>query len=537
MDKLLSLIIFLPILLTVVLALVPRQYHAVFRWSTLLIAIAELGLCAFLVFQAPAGAGFSFVEKYEWINFQIGNSDTILIEYHLAADGLSLSMLLLSAIVMGIAAISSFEISRNVKTYFLLFNVLYTAVMGVFVAQDFFLFYIFYELILLPLYFLIGMWGGANREYASIKFFLYTLFGSVFMLLVMVGLYFSVIDPSTGKHTFNMLLMQDPANYVPGSLFAIDHAGLIWGMPLRFIAFIVLFIGFAIKIPVVPLHTWLPDAHVEAPTPVSIILAGVLLKVGAYALLRICYGIFPDAAIHYSYYVGLLGMISILYGALNAFQSEDLKRMVAYSSVSHMGFVLLGIASLTPEGVNGAVFQMFSHGVLSSMLFYLVGILYHRVHDRGIANFRGLAQQMPKYTGFVAIAFFASLGLPGFSGFIGEAFTLFGSFLSQSTTHMVPMWMAVAACLGIVLGAAYFLNTFQKMFFGSPAFKLAVWEQKLVDLRIKEIISLSILAVITLVLGVYPSLLFNLFDADMSLLIQKGLQRGYFMLANYPSLF
>ena len=303
------------------------------------------------------------------------------------------------------------------------------SVMGVFVAMDFFLFYIFYELMLLPLYFLIRIWGGSNREYASIKFFLYTLFGSVFILLVMLGLCFSVTSPVDGSHSFNMLHMMDAKNYVRDSFLGpYSEYASIFGYSSRFLAFIVLFVGFAIKVPIVPFHTWLPDAHVEAPTPVSIILAGILLKVGGYAIIRICYGIFPDAAIHFSYYIALLGTISIIYGALNALAADDLKRMIAYSSVSHMGFVLIGVASLTSEGMNGAIYQLFSHGILSAMLFYLVGILYNRVHDREIANFRGLSQQIPKYTVFVIIAFFASLGLPGFSGFIAEVFTLLGAF-------------------------------------------------------------------------------------------------------------
>jgi NADH-quinone oxidoreductase subunit M len=283
----------------------------------------------------------------------------------------------------------------------------------------------------------------------------------------------------------------------------------------------------------VPFHTWLPDAHVEAPTPISIVLAGILLKVGAYGIIRICYGIFPDAAIHYSYYIGLMGMISIIYGALNALNAKDLKRLIAYSSVSHMGFVLIGIASLTTEGLNGALYQLFSHGILSTMLFFLVGVLYYRVHDRDLANFRGLSLQMPKFTVFVVIAFFASLGLPGMSGFIGEAFSLFGAFLSESTNGMLPRWMAIVSTLGIVLGAAYFLWALQRMFFGEKKFKDKSWEVALKDLTFREYLVLIPLAAITILLGIFPSYLFDWSNASVTVLINDALVNGYIYLHQY----
>lgn len=530
---LLSILIFIPLVGILLVGLIPSKYQKSYKIISAAIALFQMVLALYMYSSLEKNAIFQFVEKYDWIKLNLGNLGNLQIEYFVAMDGISAGLILLSSIVLFIASISSFEITANLKGYHMLFNLLNLAIMGVFLSLDFFLFYVFYELMLLPLYFLIGMWGGVNREYASIKFFLYTLFGSVFMLLVMVGLYFSVTDPETGAHTFNMLHMMDPKNFQVDGFFSPSAGNLLLGVSARFIAFIVLFIGFAIKVPMVPFHTWLPDAHVEAPTPISIVLAGVLLKVGAYGIIRICYGIFPDAAIHFSYYVALMGMISIIYGALNALSAKDLKRLIAYSSISHMGFVLIGVASLTSEGLNGALYQLFSHGILSAMLFFLVGVLYSRVHDRELANFRGLSIQMPRYTVFVVIAFFASLGLPGMSGFIGEAFSLFGAFLSESSNGLVPRWMAIVSTLGILLGAAYFLWALQRMFFGQKSFKLASWETDLTDLNTREYLVLVPLALITIFLGVLPSYLFDYTNASVNLLINDTLLNGYLYLHEY----
>ncbi len=532
-----SILIFLPLLASIIIMLLPKKYEQSMKYLNLAVTSIQMILAAILCMQFVPDAGFQFIEKINWIDLDLGSIGKLDIDYHVGIDGISIAMVLLSSIVLFVAAISSFEIQHNIKSYLVLFGILNMSIVGVFAALDFFLFYIFYELMLLPLYFLIGMWGGANREYASIKFFLYTLFGSVFILLVMLGLYFSVADPQTGAHSFNILHMMDAQNYTRDSFLGpySDYAS-IFSYSSRYLAFIVLFIGFAIKVPIVPFHTWLPDAHVEAPTPVSIILAGILLKVGAYAIIRICYGIFPDAAIHFSYWIALLGTISIIYGAFNAMASADLKRLIAYSSVSHMGFVLIGLASLTSEGMNGAIYQLFSHGILSSMLFYLVGILYTRVHDREIANFRGLAQQMPKYTVFIVIAFFASLGLPGFSGFIAEVFTLLGAFKSYALNAMVPNWMAILSAFGILLGAAYFLWTLQRMFFGEKRFKLASWNMELTDINSTEFLVLILLSAITLIIGIYPSILFDLSNADVNSYIQKIFSKGYSYLHHLKSI-
>lgn len=517
--NILSLLIFTPLLFGLLIILLPSAWRFSFKYITLLATLIQLGLSIFMYLQFKAGAEyagvnsegtFQFVQKVHWINLNLGSLGKMQIDYFVGIDGLSIAMVIMSSVVMVIAALSSWEIKSNLKGFFSLFLLLNTAVIGVFCALDFFLFYIFYELMLLPLYFLIGMWGGARREYAAIKFFLYTLFGSVFMLLVMIGLYLSVKDPATGNHTFNIIQMMNPANYDGDSIFSVLAHKTLLGMPARTVGFVVLFIAFAIKVPVVPLHTWLPDAHVEAPTPVSIILAGILLKIGGYGIIRVCLGIFPEIAVSGAYWLGLLGVISIIYGALNALAQRDLKRLIAYSSVSHMGFVLLGIASLTPEGISGAVMQMVSHGFLSTMLFFLVGVVYNRVHDRDIYHFRGLGSLMPRYTTFVMIAFFASLGLPGFSAFVGEAFSLVGAFKSPSANGALPYWMAVCGSVGILLSAAYFLWTLQRMFFGSLTLKGGeIWKTALTDLNFREIASLFPLALLAFVLGVMPSLVFD----------------------------
>ncbi|OCX54124.1 oxidoreductase [Mucilaginibacter sp. PPCGB 2223] len=528
--NILSLLIFSPLLFGLLVLVLPDSLRNLFRYITLFATLLQLVLSVWLYIHFKTGPNFAgisnegqyqYVEKVHWIGLNLGGMGKMQIDYFVGVDGVSILMLVMSSIVMVIAALSSWEINKNHKGYFALFLLLDMAVTGVFCSLDFFLFYIFYELMLLPLYFLIGIWGGVRREYAAIKFFLFTLFGSVFMLLVMLGLYFSVKDPATGYHTFNIIQMMNPANYDKDSIFSILSHQTLLGFPARTVGFIVLFIAFAIKVPVVPLHTWLPDAHVEAPTPVSIILAGVLLKIGGYGIIRICLGIFPEVATSGAFWLGLLGVISILYGALNALAQRDLKKLIAYSSVSHMGFVLLGIASQTAEGVSGAVMQMVSHGFLSTMLFYLVGVIYNRVHNRDIYSFRGLGTLLPRYTVFVMIAFFASLGLPGFSAFIAEAFSLLGAFNSHVFNGLLPTWMAVCGSVGILLSAGYFLWTLQRMFFGETHLKGGdIWKLALTDLGKREMIALVPLALLTLALGVMPSLAFDKINDSVLALIQ-----------------
>jgi NADH-quinone oxidoreductase subunit M len=388
-------------------------------------------------------------------------------------------MVLLTALLAFLCVIASWNINEHVRGYFALFLLLDTSMIGVFCALDFFLFYVFWELMLLPMYFLIGVWGGPNKEYAAIKFFLFTLVGSVLMLIVMLVFYFGSVEPTTGLHSFDLTILADQAVH---QAFLQDHT-------IRWLCYLGLFIGFAIKIPLVPFHTWLPDAHVEAPTAISVILAGVLLKMGTYGILRISYPLLPDMALEFALYAAILGLISIIYGALCAMAQTDLKKLIAYSSISHMGFVMLGMST----AINGAVLQMFNHGTVTAMLFLLVGVIYDRAHIRDIDGFGGLAKTMPVYAGYTGLAFFAALGLPGLSSFISEALVLVGSFQQYKI-------ITITATTGIILTAAYFLWTMQRVFLGPQNKKWA----ELPEISLREAFTLTPLALIVILLGFYP---------------------------------
>lgn len=515
MDHILSWLVFIPLIAAGLMLVIPGSKGHLYKWISLTALSIVAILTLILVFSFnPSVSGYGadslqFSQQLDWIYLNVGSFGALAIQYYVGVDGLSLSLVLLSAIVLLVGVVSSWKIEKNVKGYHLLYMVLSTSVIGCFVAIDFFLFYLFFEFMLLPMYFLIGIWGGKRRAYASIKFFIYTLVGSLLILMVMIGLSLSVVqDPGSAVHTFDIMKMMNPDNFLSGSLLALDFDGSLFGLGYRAWAFILLIIGFAIKLPAVPVHTWLPDAHVEAPTPISVVLAGILLKIGGYGFYRIGYSIFPEGAITYGWWIGLFGVLAIVYAAFVAMAQADLKRLIAYSSVSHMGFVMLGMASMTVEGHSGALFQMFSHGIISALLFLMAGVLYDRTKDRMIANYSGLASHMPVFAVAVVMSFFAALGLPGFSGFIAEFLVLVGAFDGAVNGSIVSLYMPILGLLGLIIGAAYFLWTIQRMFFGKFWVREADWQ--LPDLDAREWIMIIPLILLTMLFGIFPGLLLDL---------------------------
>jgi len=492
-DHILTWTVFSPLLGVPFILLLPSAQAKLMKTVALAATFIPLIMAVkiYMTFDRTTSA-IQFAEHYPWIG-------SFNIEYFLGIDGFSVPMVLLTALLGPICMLASWNIDRAVRGYFSLFILLQVGMMGVFCSLDFFLFYIFWEVMLLPMYFLIGIWGGPNREYAAIKFFLYTLFGSVLMLLAMLGLYFY-----SEPHTFDMMKLIYENSFEGETL-------RIFGTVFSFskIVFVALFIGFAIKVPIFPFHTWLPDAHVEAPTAISVILAGILLKMGTYGLFRISYPILPDATIWFSVPLAVLGMINIIYGAFCAMAQKDLKKLVAYSSISHMGICCLGMAVFTPAGMNGALFQMFNHGTVTAMLFLLVGVIYDRAHLRDIDGFGGLGVTMPIYTGITSLAFFAALGLPGMSSFISEVLVFIGSFNVYRTITAISV-------LGIVLTAGYLLWTLQRMFLGPLNQK---WKD-LPDISLREIITLAPLGIIVVILGIYPMPLLDMISVSMDNLIK-----------------
>ena len=479
MGHLLTIITFVPLVGMALVLLCPSEQKGLIKWIAALATVPQVLIAIHLFLNFDTGTtAMQFVEKFPWI-------PSYHIDYFVGVDGVSISMVLLTALICFIAAFASFGIDRAVKGYFALFLLLDTGMMGVFVSVDFFLFYIFWEVMLLPMYFLIGVWGGPRREYAAIKFFLYTLLGSVLILLAMLGLYYY------NAPTFDMTKLA-------------ANAGT-YSLNFQRIAWIALFIGFAIKIPAFPFHTWLPDAHVEAPTAISVILAGVLLKMGTYGILRVNFAILPGATHELAWlFLAGIGTVNIVYGALCAMAQTDYKKLIAYSSVSHMGYVMLGMASLTAAGINGAVLQMFNHGTITAMLFILVGVIYDRAHHREIAGFGGLASHMPIYAGITGLAFFAGMGLPGMSAFISEVLVLIGAW------QPYPL-MTVLGAATAILTAGYMLWTFQRIYLGPVNDKYV----GLPDLSFREAFTLVPLAAIVLILGVYPHAVLDLINTSL----------------------
>ena len=552
----LSLLVFLPALGALVLAFFPRGNDEAIKFTSLAFTVATC-LLAFGLFVHNGGVDFKPDTAAMQHLFALPWIPSFNIQYLMGLDGISFPLVVLTAFLSVLAMVASWPIVKNVKAYCILFLLLETGMLGVFMALDFFLFYVFWEVMLLPMYFLIGVWGGPRREYAAIKFFLYTLFGSVLMLIAILMLYFhsdltmlsadqlaatgvvpvqenqsaseaftlwqqddpvgqefaaikSESDPDRARklHTFNILALQQI-----GQLDNSPFKTLVWGSrSVQWWAFVLLFIGFVIKVPSVPFHTWLPDAHVEAPTPISMILAGILLKMGGYGIIRICYPICPDAGYDLATVVCGVGVVSMVWGAFAALAQKDFKRMVAYSSVSHMGYVVLGLgvwsaywgtgynADYWKMGVTGAMYQMIAHGISSAGMFFMVGVVYDRVHHRDLNQFGGLFAKMPVYSGLAVAIFFAGLGLPGLCGFIGEVFVVLSVWKFSQV-------LAVISAAVVILTAAYILWAIQRVYLGAEY--RGPHPEALTPITKRELSVAVPLVVLAIVFGVYPKILLD----------------------------
>ncbi len=484
--NMLTLVTFAPLVGALIILCIPKE--KVKAIQIVAIVFAGIALVASLAMLPGFNRGtheMQFLERFAWI-------PSFGVQYFLGVDGLSYPLVLLTTFMSVIALVSSLSIENRVKEYFFWFLLLEVGMLGVFAALDLVLFYVFWELTLVPMYFLIGIWGGPRKEFAAIKFFLYTLTGSVFMLLAFLAVYFA----SPAPHTFDMLELAK----MTGS----------WGRTFQILVFLGMYFGMAIKIPAFPFHTWLPLAHVEAPTAISVILAAVLLKMGVYGLLRVSFSLAPLGFQWFLPALIVIAVINIVYGALCAMAQTDMKKMVAYSSVNHMGYCLLGIAGMTTAGLTGAVFQMLAHGLITGALFLLVGVIYDRTHTRDIGSFGGLAVKLPGYAGLMALTCFASLGLPGLAGFIGEFLCFLGAFQSWKLATAISV-------LGIIATAAFFLRMIQKVFLGKFNEKWA----DLTDMTTRELVSIVPLTVLTVLFGVYPKWPLDLMNKTLEHMLGK----------------
>jgi len=477
--------LFLPLIGSILLLFINKDKQQVIKYFSLAISIITFLLSLILLFQFDINnPNIQFYINQIWIS-------SIDAGFRIGMDGMSLLLVMLTTFISPIAILSSFDaIHHRQKEYYFMILLLQFAMTGVFVAMDIFLFYIFWELILIPMYFIIGIWGGKNKLYATVKFFLFTIVGSLFMLVGVIWLANFVGNEilHTG-FTTDFLKIRSVASQIPFS----NQIWLFWAFA----------ISFFIKVPLFPLHTWLPDAHTEAPTPGSVILAGILLKMGTYGLIRFNLELFTQASIHYAPLVSWFAVIGIIYGALVAAVQVDIKRLVAYSSVSHLGFVVLGIFSMTALGIQGAIIQMVNHGLSTGMLFLLVGMIYERRHTREISEYGGIARIMPVYATFFALAMFSSVGLPGLNGFVGEYMTLIGAF----TSPILHNWaFGTVAALGVIFAAVYLLWMYQRVFFGTndnPA------NHHLTDLTRREWTMLVPIVIFIVWIGIHPTTFTN----------------------------
>jgi NADH-quinone oxidoreductase subunit M len=489
----LSIVTYLPALAALVILFVPGRAEKAVKSLAFLGSLVTFVISLHLVYRFDAARGqMQFVESVRWMqaaDFQIN--------HHLGIDGISLFLVILTTFITPLAILSSWKsITRRVKPFMMCLLALETGMVGVFCALDLVLFYVFWEVMLIPMYFLIGIWGGERRVYAAVKFILYTMAGSLLMLIAILYLFFA-----NGGTSFDLLQITQRLSDGTFQLTGIQEFWL-------FMAFL---IAFAIKVPMFPFHTWLPDAHVEAPTAGSVILAGVLLKMGTYGLLRFCLPLFPNAAIQAAPYISVLALIGIIYGALVAMVQPDLKKLVAYSSVSHMGLVVLGIFAFTTQGLQGSTIQMLNHGLSTGALFLLVGMLYDRRHTRMISDFGGIAHANPVYASVFLVVTLSSIGLPGLNGFVGEVLVLAGSFARNKIYGSL-------AALSMVLGAVYMLWMYQRVFLGkvtNPA------NASITDIGTRERILLLPIVVMMLWIGVYSTPFLSRMEASLELVQQR----------------
>jgi NADH-quinone oxidoreductase subunit M len=470
-EAILSLMTFLPLAGAILLLFIPKDNHGLLRGFTMVVTVLTFLVSLPLVTGFVPNAEFQFVQNLPWIK-----AGPFQMNYHVGIDGISLWLVILTTFITPIAVLSTWTaVEEKVKGYMFCLLLLEVGMLGAFVSLDLFLFYIFWELMLIPMYFIIGVWGGKNRIYAAVKFFIYTMVGSLLMLVAIISLYFKA-----GAGDFSLL------NFFNLNL---DPATQTW----MFLAFA---LAFAIKVPMFPLHTWLPDAHTEAPTAGSVILAAVLLKLGTYGFVRFAMPLFPVATEKFTPLIATLSVIGIIYAALVAMVQEDVKKLVAYSSVAHLGFVMLGVFALNQQGVAGGMLQMLNHGVSTGALFLIVGFIYERRHTRLIADFGGLSKQMPIFATIFMIVTLSSIGLPGTNGFVGEFLVLLGAFESNLR------WYAVIATSGVILSAVYMLWMFQRVMFGELSNPK---NQKLKDLNAREIVIMLPLLALIFIMGVYPT--------------------------------
>ncbi len=484
----LTLVTFFPLVGVLVILFMDKENKTAIRWTALITSLITFGISLWvLVLFNPANPDLQMVIDIPWI--EVAGWE---ISYLLGIDGLSILLVLLTTFLTPISILSTWTaIEERVKEFMIFFLLLEVGMVGVFLSLDLFLFYVFWEFTLVPMYFLIGVWGGSNRVYAAIKFFLYTMAGSILMLLAILWLGIS-------QGTFSVPELVESAT-IPGNIQS-------W----LFLAFAA---ACAIKVPMWPLHSWLPDAHVEAPTAGSVILAGVLLKMGTYGFLRFKLSLFPDASVRLAPWIALLAVIGILYGAMVSYAQRDVKKLVAYSSVSHLGFVMLGLFAINLQGIEGGILQMINHGISTGALFLVVGMIYERRHTREMNAFGGLWKVMPVYAVLTLIVVLSSMGLPGLNGFVGEFTILLGAFGSKVLNNP---WFAALAAIGVILAAVYLLYMFNKMFLG-PVDKDE--NRKLFDLNMREIVTLVPLLILIFWIGLYPSPFFNLMEASVTKLV------------------